>query len=319
MMKPMSEAELRAGAEREIARVAGFAQGTVGVAALHLESGRALACNDAEMFPMASTAKVPLAVTILDMVDRAALALSTQLAVQPVDVNPSSPIGEDFRHPGISLSVHNLLEPMITRSDNTATDVLYRAARGPAAVQAHMRKLGIGEFRVDRTIRELLLVLYGIAEPGPGTSLLEYMRRLGEEEVAAMRARAQNKNADYFNDPRDQATPRAMLDLLRRIALADGVSEAARSVLLPIMGRTSTGVRRIAGRLPRGVSVADKTGSAAGTTNDAGLITLPERRGTLALVVYVKASSLPPAEREDIIADIARIAYDYFAITTPPG
>jgi len=132
-----------------------------------------------------------------------------------------------------------------------------------------------------------------------------------------MRARAEQPNPVYYDDPRDQATPRAMLDLLRRIARADGVSEAARSVLLPIMGRTSTGVRRIAGRLPRGVSVADKTGSAAGTTNDAGLVTLPGGRGTVAVVVYVKASPLPAAEREDIIADMARTIYDFFVITAP--
>jgi beta-lactamase class A len=56
-------------------------------------------------------------------------------------------------------------------------------------------------------------------------------------------------------------------------------------------------VRRIAGRLPQGVSVADKTGSAAGTANDAGLVTLPA------------------TEREDIIANIARTIYDYFVIT----
>ena len=38
----------------------------------------------------------------------------------------------------------------------------------------------------------------------------------------------------------------------------------------------------------------------------------------LALVVYVKASPLPAAEREDIIADIARTIYDYYVLTTAP-
>ena len=171
--------------------------------------------------------------------------------------------------------------------------------------------------RISRNIRALLLVLFGVSDPGAGVSLLQWMRNQDATELAAMRARAQAPNPLYSDDPRDQASPRAMLDLLRRIARADGVSEAARSVLLPIMQRTTTGVRRIRGRLPQGVTVADKTGSAAGTTNDAGLVTLPGGRGMLALVVYMKASALQPAEREDIIADIARAAYDYYVITTP--
>ncbi len=313
----MTEATLRAAAEAEISRIAGFAQGAVGVAALHLESGRALGHNDAEAFPMASTVKVPIAVTILDMVDRGTLRLDTQIAVEPAEMNPSGPIGEEFRHPGVSLSVYNLLEPMITRSDNTATDVMFRAAGGPTAVQQHMRTLGITEIRIDRNVRNLLLVLCGVADPGPGVALIERLHTASADEWTAMRTRAHSPNPAYFDDPRDQATPRAMLDVLRRIAQADGVSAAAREVLLGIMGRTSTGVRRIAGRLPQGVPVADKTGSAAGTTNDAGIVTLPGGRGRVALVVYVKASALPPAEREDIIADISRTVFDYFVITTP--
>jgi hypothetical protein len=42
-------------------------------------------------------------------------------------------------------------------------------------------------------------------------------------------------------------------------------------------------LHRIGGRLPQGVAVADKTGSACGITNGVGLITLPEGAGTLAV------------------------------------
>src|SRR5580704_6531459 len=149
-MTAPTEATLRAAAETEIARIAGYAQGVVGVAALHLESGRTLAHNDAEPFPMASTVKVPIAVTVLDMVDRGDLALDTIVAVEPAEMNPSSPIADEFRYPGVSLSLVNLLEPMITRSDNTATDVMFRVVGGPAAVERHMRALGIAEISITR-------------------------------------------------------------------------------------------------------------------------------------------------------------------------
>ena len=40
------------------------------------------------------------------------------------------------------------------------------------------------------------------------------------------------------------------------------------------------------------------------------------RRWSLALVVYIKELPLPVPDREDIIADISRLAYDYAMLTT---
>ncbi|MCW3477554.1 class A beta-lactamase-related serine hydrolase, partial [Limobrevibacterium gyesilva] len=150
-------------------------------------------------------------------------------------------------------------------------------------------------------------------------SVRDALRAAPPAALAAMRARAHAPDPAYSADPRDQATPRGMLELLRRLWAADGVSSAARTTLLAIMGRTSTGVRRIAGRLPKGVPVADKTGSASGTTNDVGFLTLPDGRGTVALVVFVKDSPLTPAEREDVIADIGRVVYDACLLASAHG
>jgi beta-lactamase class A len=304
----------RAAAEAEIARIAGYAQGDVGLAARHLGTGAALEHRAQEGFPMASTIKVPLALTILEMVDQGRLRLDQMVAVEPVEMNPSAPIGEEFFYPGLSLSLLNLLEPMITRSDNTATDVLFRLAGGPAAVAAWLAERGIEGITPSRSVRDLLIVLYGI-DPGPSVALRDALRTLPPADLAAAKARAQGRNPAYSSDPRDQATPGGMVDLLARLFHADGISQAARATLLPIMGRTSTGLQRIEGRLPPGVAVANKTGSASGTTNDVGILTLPGRRGAVAMAVYVKDSALPPAGREAVIADVARTAYDYFVLT----
>ena len=43
-------------------------------------------------------------------------------------------LAETFPHRGLQLSVANLIEVMITESDNTATDVSMGLAGGPAAV-----------------------------------------------------------------------------------------------------------------------------------------------------------------------------------------
>lgn len=304
----------RAAAEAEIARIAGFAQGDVGLAARHLGTGAALAHRGQEGFPMASTIKVPLALTILDMVDQGRLRLDQMVAVEPLEMNPSAPIGEEFFYPGLSLSLLNLLEPMITRSDNTATDVLFRLAGGPAAVAGWLAKHGLQGITPSRSIRDLLIVLYGL-DPGPNMALRDALRALSPADLATAKLRAQGRNPAYSNDPRDQATPEGMVELLARLFHAEGVSQAARATLLPIMGRTSTGVHRIEGRLPPGVAVANKTGSASGTTNDVGIVTLPNNLGAVAMAVFVKDSALPPAEREVVIANVARAAYDYFVLS----
>jgi beta-lactamase class A len=307
---------MRANTEAEIARIAPMSQGRVGVAAIHLGSGARLGFNDTMEFPMASTIKVPLALTVLDHVDKGRIKLSNMFAVEPREMMPSGPVGDEFFHPGVAFSVHNLLEPMITRSDNTATDVLYRAVGGPQAVAAHLQAMGANGIRVSRTIRDLLIVLYGLPALGEDQSVMGYMRALPPDELATVRARAYAPNPAYSNDPQDQATPSGMLDLLSRVWRADGVSVAARDLLLPIMQRTTTGLRRIRGRLPPGVAVGDKTGGACGTTNDIGFVTLPGDRGTVALAIYVKESPLPNTGREEVIADIARLVYDYYVVAS---
>jgi beta-lactamase class A len=108
-----------------------------------------------------------------------------------------------------------------------------------------------------------------------------------------------------------------MLGLLCKIWLEDGVSRIARATLLPVMERSTTGLMRIRGRLPEGTIVADKTGTLAGTAYDVGVITLPDGKGCIALVVFVKGSEAPIKTRERVIADIARLVYDYFLLSAP--
>jgi beta-lactamase class A len=58
--------------------------------------------------------------------------------------------------------------------------------------------------------------------------------------------------------------------------------------------------------------VAHKTGTIGGTTNDVGIVTLPNGAGHVVTVVLVKESELEVPERELTIAHIARAIHDYF-------
>ena len=57
----------------------------------------------------------------------------------------------------------------------------------------------------------------------------------------------------------------------------------------------------------------DVTGTAK-ATNDVGIITLPANRGHLAIAVLVSQSKLPDAAQEKLIAELARAAYDEYAM-----
>lgn len=303
----------------EIGRIGAAARGAVGVAAVHLESGRTVDYRANEFFPMASTVKVAVAAMILDMADRGQLDLTAPIHVEGSEMTPDGPLVETRWRPGLAYPGGELLDLMITRSDNTATDVLYRVAGGPAAVESYLQGLGLKDIRPARYIRELLRDVLLIPVPAsPKTSLADQFKKMSPKQADERRARAYRASSDYDADPRDQATPSAMLQLLRKIRLGEGISGTARETLLSLMEQNRTGPRRIRGRLPAGTIVADKTGTLAGTVNDVGFITLPDGKGQIALVIFIKGSEAPPAAREAVIADIARLLYDYYLLTTLP-
>jgi beta-lactamase class A len=67
--------------ERELSRLSVLGGGRMGVAALHLETGRAVYLNRTERFPMASSFKVPIAVQLLNRVDRGEIRLDSMVAL----------------------------------------------------------------------------------------------------------------------------------------------------------------------------------------------------------------------------------------------
>ena len=296
----------------EVERLAAQAQGRVGVAAFHLETGRGITLNGDEAFPMASTYKVPIAVQILSMVDRGELDLHDLIEIEQSEVYvTASAISDLLDDPGLQISVHNLLELMLQISDNIATDVLMRTAGGSEAVTARMREIGVEGLRVDRPTWALIANWLGAAEvresdpidPADYEALLTAPR--DDERVAA-------NNVNFNSDLRDTSTPAAMSTLLQQIWNRDILSEESSALLIDIMYRCQTGEARLKGVLPAGTEVAHKTGTIGQTTNDVGIIDLPGGAGHVVAVVYVKESAVEIPEREAVIAQIARAIHDYF-------
>ena len=263
--------------ERLVARAADGSRGRIGVAAVDLASGQRVSILGDQRFPMASTSKIAIAATFLEGVDQGRWSLDTAYPLlMPLRSEPFSSRVAPVQ-PGQAMSAHTLIDIMIARSSNPATDALLRVVGGPKAVNDWARRAGIREFRLDRDIATLV-------------------RDDGEFDPAV------------HIDERDSATPNAMVDMLVGLHQGRWLSPSSRDVLMRAMERTVTGKRRIPALLPENVTVAHKTGSLNNTSSDVGIIHLADGR-TIALAIYATGQGSRLA-REQRIASIARTIHD---------
>ncbi|MBW0159537.1 class A beta-lactamase [Sedimentimonas flavescens] len=292
-----------------IERVATQLAGRIGFAAQEIGGDEVIALNGDETFAMASTYKVAIAAAVLDRVDRGELSLDQMVEVTPdMMMIGDAALNGTFVHPGLQLSIANVIEVMITESDNTATDISMGLAGGPAAVTQYLRRIGISDISVDRTTGEIIGEFYGL--PGPATHKLATEVFKARPELLKIQA---DRNLDFEADPRDQATPLAMLQLLLAIDSGTATSAESRDFLIDVMSRTRTGAGRLKGLLPRGTPVANKTGTIGGVANDVGYITLPDGR-RFAIAVFTKSSETSEADRDRAIAEVTRSLYDYYYV-----
>jgi len=297
--------------QQELARIAASPGGFVGLAAVHLESGRSVALDANRAFPLASTYKIPIAVRLLTMVDKGQLKLDSLIQLGPKDiyVNTGGVIADRIR-PGSALTIDNLLELMLVLSDNNATDVLLRIVGGGAAVTARLREIGITDIRVDRPTWAILANWAGRPDVVPE-------HQISEQDFNALDlSDGVGKAEDAFlKDPRDHGTSAAMVTLLGKLWRREVLSEASTKHLFDIMYRCETGKLRLKGLLPPGTPVSHKTGTIGMSQNDVGVIDLPGGAGHVLIAVYTTLPGIADGPtREGVIGQLSRAVYDYFLL-----
>ncbi len=267
-----SENELR----QRIEQIARTAQGRVGVAATILETGQSVTLNGQQRFPMQSVYKLPIAMAVLDRVDRRKLTLDRKVRIEASDIVPNSVV-LDKKIQGKEFTVAELLQYMVSNSDNTSGDVLLRLIGGSKVVTPYLQSLGVNDIIVANTEQEL----------------------------------ARDKSVQY----RNYAIPDATIVLLRTLQEGRGRSASSQSLLLRLMTETSTGLKRIKGTLPKGTVVAHKTGTSStvegvtAATNDVGIVTLPNGHH-FAIAIFVSDAKTDVVTREAVIAKISRMVWD---------
>jgi beta-lactamase class A len=269
--------------KNQIEQIARVTQGPVGVSIMLLETGEAIHYNGDRKFPMQSVYKFPIAMAVLHQVDAGRLRLEQKISFDKSDFvseKQHSPIRRKYPDGG-ELSLKDLLRFAASESDGSASDILLRVLGGPEKVVQYLRKLGIKGLVVETTEKEMGL----------------------------------DETAQY----RNSSKPKAMVELLRILHQGKkGLSSSSRNLLLEFMTKTTTGPRRIKGQIPAGTIVAHKTGTSrtvGGITramNDVGLVSLPNGKH-FAIAVFVSDTTADDQTREEVIAKIARAAWDCYS------
>ena len=260
-------------------KVASAAQGRAGVAVQLLESGETADLHGDEHFPMHSVYKLPIAMAVLQRVDRGELKLDQLVKVEPSDFvrhGMSSSVRDKYPA-GTELTIAELLRYTICESDGSASDVLMKLIGGPGSVMAFLKEIHV-----------------------PNIQVVNYEKEIGR---------------DWETQYRNWATPKGALALLVALQTQHGVSRESQTLLLKLMTEAIPGAKRLKGELPAGTQVAHKTGTGGtrngitSATNDIGLITLPGGRH-LAVAAFVSDSAADDDTRDAIIARLAKAAWD---------
>lgn len=270
----------------QVAAIAAEGRGRIGVAAMDLDGGGQIFVNGDMPFPMASTAKVAVAATFLEQVEKGTYRLDQQFPMMVRVAEKGAPSAEAPLRAGSMMTAQSLMELMITRSNNEATDGLIKAVGGFGNVNRWLARNGITGQRLDHTMATL------VRDDG----------RVNPARVV---------------DTRTSSTPRAMIALLAAIDRGGVLSPESRAVLLDTMTRTSTGKTRIRAGLPEGTLVAHKTGTLAGVTDDVGIVRLPDGRH-LAVAFFVTGPE-GHAVHARMIARMMRTIYDGYSASQLGG
>jgi beta-lactamase class A len=269
---------------KTIATLARESRGQLGVGIELLETGERVVVGR-QRHPMQSVYKLPIAMAVLELVDRRALNLDTMVNVPPaMFVSPGqySPIRD--RNPnGTRVTLRELLRLNTAESDGTACDVLLGLIGGPDAATVYLRRVGVREMVAATTERVI----------------------------------GQDQRAQY----RSWATPAGALALLRVVYERHALSDSSTALLTRFLVEGTRGNGRLRGQLPAGTVVAHKPGSSGtrngltAATNDIGIVTLPDGRH-LAVAVFVTDSRADDATRDRVIAAVGRAAWETWVAAT---
>lgn len=256
--------------------------GNVGVA--FVSEGDTVTVNNGVHYPMMSVFKMHEALAVANTLERSGISLDTILSINRVDLDLDtwSPMLKEYTAKSFTIPVGRLMEYAVTKSDNNASNLLFRHIVSPTETDAYIRSIA-----TDTTF------------------CISY----SESEMKA------NHALSYCN----YTSPLSAALLIKQVMEEPIVGKNYQDSIRQYLSTVTTGQDRL-GSVTEGsdiVQFAHKTGSGfrneAGELmahNDVGYFRLRDGR-SYALAVLIRDFAGTEAEASAIIADISRRVYHY--------
>jgi beta-lactamase class A len=261
--------------------------GKVGVSIKNIKTHEQININGTDKYPMQSVYKLPLAMAVLDQIDKGKYNLDQKMNLGKSDLWPDthSPLRDKYPNGKADITLKEILEKTVSESDNNGCDYLFRLLGGCSKVDKFIRKHQPEGINIVYTEHEM----------------------------------QSDSTFQYIN----YAKPDAMNILLEKFYKGKILSSNSTAALWKMLIETVTAPNRIKGKLPEGTIVGHKSGWSGGddkgftnAINDTGIVILPN--GTaFAITIFIKNTYEKSDKSDALGAKICKLVYDHF--NSPKG
>ncbi|SDM44564.1 class A beta-lactamase [Sediminibacillus halophilus] len=242
----------------------------LGVYAIDTGTNQSVKYNPDERFAYSSTFKLLASAFLLKQNDLKDLEKVVTFGKD--DLVTYSPVTE--KHVDTGMTLLEISEAAIRKSDNTAGNLLLNALGGPENYKQALREIGDDVTQPERYETEL-------NEFSPG-----------------------NK--------RDTSTPRALANNLRKVVLGDFLPREKQELLIDWMKGNATGDALIRAGKPEGWTVGDKSGAGSyGTRNDIAIV-WPPGREPIVIAVMSRHKKKDAKYDDELVARAAEVTLNAF-------
>lgn len=256
----------------------------VGVSIFESNNKKVVDIKGDDFFPMLSTVKFPIALTILDKVQKKELSFSQKIFIKKEelleDSDNWSPFKEKYPNGNLEITLEEALSWMVSHSDNNLTDILLRLIGGPETVQNFINSKN-------------------------------FIIKNDEEDM----------HKDWESQFINRITPNEATRLLSQFNKGKILDKTTTKWLYTAMLNNASGANRLKGKLPKGTKIAHRTGTSftnengmTGAINDMGIIELPNKKKKIIICVLVNDTYESFKNSEEIIADIAKATYEHYTL-----
>lgn len=269
------EARLRSNIESLV----GGVQGTFAVAFKDLKTGATVMFNADEAFHAASTMKTPVMIEVFRRAERGFFSLDDSL-----------PVVNSFRS-----IVDGSAYSMDLGEDSD--DGLYRSLGHRVSIRTLVEKM----ITVSSNLATNILI-----ERVGAAAVTATMRGFGADSIRVLRGVEDGKA--FALGLNNTTTARDLAVIFETLAHKRAATEASCDTMLAVLARQAF-KDMIPARLPRNVIVAHKTGSITNIQHDSGIITLPDGRSYVLVILSKGLKNNGIGIRT--VADISKLVYDY--------